>query len=109
MLHWNIIDGHFVEEEKSCLHVRDLSIQRGYGVFDFMKVVKSRPFLPGDHLDRFFFSAAQMHLPVAFTKDELFKQVLELISRNTMIHGGSGLPSRAEILQMAIPSTSPAW
>lgn len=82
------INDGFVPEEKGLLHVSDLAIQRGYGVFDFFKVVNSIPVFLQEHLDRFYFSAEQMRLNVAYSKDELKEIVFELIEKNNSVDTG---------------------
>jgi len=82
------LNGEFVPEEKAVLHFRDLSVQRGYGVFDFLKVVNGLPAFLEDHLDRFAFSAQQMHLTVGYSKEELKKIIGELLERNKIVNTG---------------------
>ena len=61
------LNDKFVENDKAFLHVSDLSIQRGYGVFDFFRTVNGIPLFLDDHLDRFYASAAAMYLPIRNT------------------------------------------
>ena len=76
------LNNGFTKQEDAKLHFRDLSIQRGYGVFDFFKVVNSVPVFLDEHLSRFYFSAGQMRLKVDFTKEELKNIILELLKIN---------------------------
>jgi branched-chain amino acid aminotransferase len=78
------INGEFVPFNQSCLHVSDLIIQRGYGIFDFFLVRNNIPPFLSFHLDRFIKSAALMNLQLAYTKDELSEMVLHLISKNSI-------------------------
>ena len=55
-------NGAFIDNDKASLKVTDLSVQRGYAVFDFFRTINGRPLFINDHLDRFFASAAAMHL-----------------------------------------------
>jgi branched-chain amino acid aminotransferase len=82
-------NGDFIPEQDARLHVSDLSIQRGYGVFDFFKVIDDVPILMEDHLDRFFCSAAGLGLTVDIEKERIRLLVRELIDRNKM--GFSGI------------------
>jgi branched-chain amino acid aminotransferase len=82
MSKWIFIHDEFVPEEKAVLHVQDLSIQRGYGVFDFFKVVNMVPVFLNEHLDRFYFSAGKMRLNIDYSKEELKKIVFELLEKN---------------------------
>lgn len=85
------LNGEFIEEEKASLHVSDLSIQRGYGVFDFLRIVNNVPVFAEHYLDRFFRSAATMRLDAAFTRSELASIIDELISRNDIALSGMRL------------------
>ncbi len=82
MSNWTFLNDQFVPEEKAFLHFRDLSIQRGYGVFDFFKVLNSTPVFLEDHLNRFYFSAEQIRLNIEYAKDELKKIIFELLQKN---------------------------
>lgn len=82
------LNDQFVPEEKAVLHFCDLSIQRGYGVFDFFKVLNSAPVFLEDHLSRFYFSAEQMRLNIGYTKDELKKFIFELLNKNNACNTG---------------------
>ena len=88
MSQWAFINDDFIREEEAKLHFRDLAIQRGYGVFDFFKVLNSVPVFLEEHLDRFYFSAEQMRLAVRYSKDELIKILDELIKKNMCIDTG---------------------
>lgn len=60
--------------------VSDLAVQRGYGLFDFMRVSQNVPLFLEDHLERFYQSAREMHMqcPVSeATIVSILKQVLE--------------------------------
>lgn len=81
-------NGNFIEEEKVYLHVSDLAIQRGYGVFDFFKVVNDLPVFINEHLDRFFNSAAGLELQPGLSKAELGNIAQGLINRNKLPYSG---------------------
>jgi branched-chain amino acid aminotransferase len=82
------LNDRFVTEENAVLHFRDLAIQRGYGVFDFFKVLSSVPVFLDEHLERFYFSAEQMRLPVSFSKQELKNIITELLQKNSIADTG---------------------
>ncbi len=75
------LNNRFLENEEAMLHVSDLSIQRGYAIFDFFRTVDGVPLFMPDHLDRFFASAAAMHLTVKQIREELTTIIIELIKR----------------------------
>lgn len=72
----------FIPEKEGSLSVRDLSILRGYGIFDYFKTLKGRPLFLEHYLNRFTRSAKAMHLPLSYSKDDLTALVYELLRRN---------------------------
>lgn len=82
------INDAFFEAGQSTILVKDLSIQRGYGIFDFFKTVNNSPIFLDDHLDRFYYSAAQMHLQVSHSRDQLKEILTELMKLNDMPDSG---------------------
>lgn len=82
------INNQFIPDEQACISHRDLSIQRGYGVFDFFRLIQNTPLYLEEHLDRFYFSAAQMRLDAGKTRDELKLIIHELIQKNNLPNSG---------------------
>lgn len=78
------LNNQFVDNEDAVLHVSDLSIQRGYAVFDFFRATHGMPLFMQDHLDRFFASSAAMHLPVKQSREELAGVIMELLKRTAV-------------------------
>ena len=76
------LNGEFVPFEQSFLSVSDLSIQRGYAIFDFFLVREGIPPFLSDHLDRFIRSAALLNLDLPYTKAMLSEVVSSLIAKN---------------------------
>ena len=82
------INNELLPAEEAKLSVTDLAIQRGYGIFDFLVVVKGSPVFLDDHLNRFYHSAAAMHLTVALNKNELTRAIHLLIEKNQLLNAG---------------------
>jgi branched-chain amino acid aminotransferase len=82
------VENQFVPIEKATLHVSDLSIHRGYGVFDFLKIGDGHPFFLNDYLDRFFRSASVMKLHVPVSREQLAAVIYEFIIRNSIVDNG---------------------
>jgi len=78
------VRGEILPLNKAFLHVSDLSIQRGYGVFDFLKVQEGCPLFMDEYLARFHESARLMGLSVPFSDGVLKAAVDELIRRNNL-------------------------
>ncbi len=82
------LNDRFLENEEALLHVSDLSMQRGFAVFDFFRTMNGVPLFMPDHLDRFYTSAKAMHLPVKQNKEELSAILTELIKRSGIQQAG---------------------
>ena len=70
------------------MSLNDLLIQRGYGIFDYLRVVDNKPLFVQDHLDRLYNSAALMHMEVPQSKESILKIVMELVAKNDMPYSG---------------------
>jgi branched-chain amino acid aminotransferase len=88
MAAWAFINDEFIPEESASLHIRDLSIQRGYGVFDFLKFLQGHPIFIDDHLKRLHVSASCMHLPIKHSAAALKETIQTLIEKNGQENGG---------------------
>jgi D-alanine transaminase/branched-chain amino acid aminotransferase len=88
MSKWVYLNDEFLPEEKACLHVSDLSIQRGYGIFDFFKIINGKPVFLEDHLNRFYQSAKQMQLTVPKDREELSAGIFDLMEKNDLPYSG---------------------
>lgn len=82
------INNEFTEAEKASVAISDLALLRGYGIFDFLKTIDGKPLFIDDHLQRFFYSASQMHLPVGKTLDELKAIIHALMLKNNLSVSG---------------------
>lgn len=82
------LNDQFIEAENASLHISDLAIQRGYGIFDFFRVRNNVPLYVEDHLDRFLQSASIMQLSSPYTKDKLLTIISDLIKRNNISNSG---------------------
>jgi len=83
-----LINDTILPENEATLKITDLSIQRGYGIFDFLKTVAGKPVFLQDHLDRFYSSAEQMRLPVKQKRNELTELLMTLINKNNLPESG---------------------
>jgi len=76
------VDGQFVLKEDAYISVSDITIIRGYGVFEFLVTYNQVPFCLKEHLDRLFYSAKELGLNVGYSQNEIAQIVYELIERN---------------------------
>ena len=58
--------------------IKDVGFLRGYGIFDFFRIMGGKAIFLSDHLDRFLSSASKMGIAHAYSKDDLSKLILEL-------------------------------
>lgn len=113
---------------EASIPITDLALQRGYGLFDFLRVLEAVPLFLDKHLDRFFFSANELHMTPVESREEIRTLIYELIKRNKasaagirlFLTGGDspngyllGLP-RLIILQQPLPELpkeliTPGW
>jgi branched-chain amino acid aminotransferase len=82
------INNEIIPLSDAKLHISDLSVQRGYGVFDFFKVQDGHPYFLSDYLDRFYNSAAVMRLAVPLVREDLIKTIFHLIEKNQIPESG---------------------
>lgn len=82
------LNNQFIEEERATLHISDLAIQRGYGIFDFFRLANNRLLFVDDHLDRFARSAGIMHLASPYPRKKLNDILQELVKTNRITNAG---------------------
>lgn len=77
------IDGQFIEEDKATLSAKDITVLRGFGVFDFLITYNKRPFFLEAHVDRLENSAREIGLTLQHTNAEICDIVQQTIEKNT--------------------------
>lgn len=78
----------FLPAGQAAILINDLSIQRGYGIFDFFKTLDDKPVFLEAHLDRFFHSAGQLRLESGKTREELLTTLHTLQQKNNIPDSG---------------------
>jgi branched-chain amino acid aminotransferase len=81
------INDHFIDEKEASVGIGDLSVQRGFGIFDFFRTNEYVPLFLNDYLERFFRSAAQLRLQTP-SSSELKKIIFQLIDKNRIPTSG---------------------
>ena len=76
-------DGEFVTDDKTVISAKDLTVLRGFGVFDFLITYNKRPFYLKEHVQRLENSAEKIGLKLNHTNAEICSIVEETIRRNT--------------------------
>ena len=82
------VNNHFVAEDQASIGVNDLSIQRGYGLFDYFRTSNHVPLFIDDYLDRFFNSAMLLRLQPPHSKKQIKVIINELIRLNNVADSG---------------------
>ena len=82
------LNGEIVEYDKAFLHISDLAIIRGYGVFDFFRTQNGQPFLMQGHIERFINSAEYFELPLPVSQDKLKSIIQDLLNFNHFEESG---------------------
>lgn len=76
------VNGNFVPADQATLPVNDLSIVRGYGVFDYTRSYDGKPFKLHEHILRLERSAKAIQLALPWTTQELETIVQATFERN---------------------------
>lgn len=112
---YHYLDGNWVTSKNLKISVFDLSVLRGFGVFEVIRTYKSKPFLLEEHLKRFYNSAKSFAFEIPKTKKELKKIIFEGIKRNSkkelvirlILTGGIGedflTPGKPSLIVMFTP------
>lgn len=82
------INTELVQEADAKIHVSDLSIQRGFGIFDFLKTINGQPIFIENHFDRFYNSAKELDLTINYNRKQLLNAVKALMEKNNMPNSG---------------------
>ena len=83
-VHFN---GRLLPREEASLHLQDLALLRGYGIFDYFLFQHRKPLFIDDYLQRFFRSALFLNLTPPFQTEDLATYIHELIDANGMEEG----------------------
>lgn len=88
MITFSIINNHLVKADEAALNVSDLSILRGFAIFDYFLFRQRQPLFLEDYLDRFYRSAKLIHMEIPYSKEEFAAQIFQLIAANGEEEGG---------------------
>jgi D-alanine transaminase/branched-chain amino acid aminotransferase len=83
-----ILNDRLVEASEAFVHIGDLALLRGYGIFDFFRLQGKIPLFIDEHIDRFFNSANVLRLESPLSKQSLKKLILEMIDVNSIENSG---------------------
>ena len=72
--------------EKAAIHLYDVGLLRGFGVFEVIRTYKGKPFEIASHIDRLGQSAKILNLTLPIDKKEIIKTVEKLLAINKFSH-----------------------
>ncbi len=113
------VNGQIVPIAEAKIHITDLSILRGYGVFDFFRAMDGQPIFMEEHLDRFEYSTSRLGLDLPYSREHLRDNILDLIKLNPhkllgiklLCTGGYSedgyTPTRPNVMMLAKPFMLP--
>lgn len=78
----HFFNGDFIPKEAIKFSINDVGILRGYGLFDFFRVLDGVPVFMDDHLDRFERSAKLMGMELPYSRQKIEEAIRELIKVN---------------------------
>lgn len=81
-------NGQIMEASEVKLSVTDLSILRGYGIFDYFLVREKTAMFLDDYLARFYRSAEILGLQIPIDNKEMGRQIYQLVAANNMPDAG---------------------
>lgn len=82
------INGRIVRQKDARIPLTDLGLLRSYSVFEFFKVIRSKPLFVEAHLDRLMRSITRMELNFRWNKEEVIEMYRGLIEQNRAISAG---------------------
>jgi len=82
------INGELIENQQAKVHISDLGLRRGYGVFEFFRVLQGIPVFLEDHLTRFKNSSRAIDLELLYSRTQIEGFIHELISLNKLENAG---------------------
>ncbi len=96
-MYYGYFNGAIAPTDQLAIGVTDLSLLRGYGLFDYFLTYNGRPFQWDWYWERFQNSASRMHLPLPLGKDETYAVVMNLVERSNNAIRTSGLATPIDV------------
>jgi D-alanine transaminase/branched-chain amino acid aminotransferase len=85
---YSILNGQLIDEKEANVSVNDLSVCRGYGVFDYFRTREGVSLHRREHLDRLFWSAGRLRLNIPYSLQQLEHHAEVLVKKNGFISSG---------------------
>ncbi|MHA8049528.1 aminotransferase class IV [Aquirufa sp. ROCK-SH2] len=68
----------WLKSEEAFVSLQDVGFLRGFGIFDFFRIMSGKPVFLSDHLDRFLSSSDKMGIQHEYSKEQLGQLIAEL-------------------------------
>ena len=78
------VNGEITSAKKGLIGISDLALQRGYGVFDYVRTYNRKLFHFTDNIQRLRFSASELHLQLPIPDAEITAVAEHLIRESTL-------------------------
>lgn len=82
------LNDQILSADKASIGIRDISILRGFAIFDFFRTVDFKPLLMDGYLQRFITSAKLMDLPLKYSKEQIAEIIFHLLEKNELAQAG---------------------
>ncbi len=82
------INGKITKHSEATIHISDLGLRRGYGAFEFFRILRGQPVFIEDHLQRFYNSSQMIDLEIPYSGEQLQSFINELIKLNQLEAAG---------------------
>ncbi|NND06927.1 MAG: branched-chain amino acid aminotransferase [Saprospiraceae bacterium] len=82
MIRYHSVNGKLLSAKEAKVAINDLGLLRGYGIFDFFPIRNGYPLFADDYFNRFYTSAAKMHIQVPKDRSDLIQDVVDLAAHN---------------------------
>ena len=85
---YHSVNLEIVSAERAVIGITDIGLRRGFGAFDYLRLIGGQPLFLEDHLDRFERTNAMLGLELPCLRDDLREHVFELVRRNARSEAG---------------------
>ena len=82
------LNGQIIKAKDAFLHVTDLALLRGFGIFDFCRTQNGIPLLLDKYISRFYNSARYIDMKIPYSKDLVKESVFALLQKNAIVEAG---------------------
>jgi D-alanine transaminase/branched-chain amino acid aminotransferase len=87
-MEYQIINGKILKQADALIPINDLGMLRGYGVFDYFRVLDGRPVFMAEHIERLFHSLDVLDIELDFERHHIKDMVLKLVEKNNVKDAG---------------------